>query len=42
MKSAPHVGISTVWWEGNPCKYVLSLRSTLYHKDDNEIADMVA
>ncbi|CAG8956195.1 hypothetical protein HYFRA_00012112 [Hymenoscyphus fraxineus] len=19
MKSAPHVGISTVWWEGNPC-----------------------
>jgi dihydroxy-acid dehydratase len=21
MKSSPHVGISTVWWEGNPCKY---------------------
>lgn len=20
MKNAPHVGISTVWWEGNPCK----------------------
>ncbi len=20
MKTAPHVGISTVWWEGNPCK----------------------
>lgn len=19
MKNAPHVGISTVWWEGNPC-----------------------
>ncbi|KAK4120273.1 dihydroxy-acid and 6-phosphogluconate dehydratase [Parathielavia appendiculata] len=19
MKSAPHVGIATVWWEGNPC-----------------------
>ncbi|TGO37228.1 hypothetical protein BHYA_0102g00130 [Botrytis hyacinthi] len=19
MKTAPHVGISTVWWEGNPC-----------------------
>jgi len=21
MKNAPHVGIATVWWEGNPCKY---------------------
>jgi dihydroxy-acid dehydratase len=20
MKNAPHVGIATVWWEGNPCK----------------------
>jgi dihydroxy-acid dehydratase len=20
MKNAPHVGISSVWWEGNPCK----------------------
>lgn len=20
MRNAPHVGISTVWWEGNPCK----------------------
>lgn len=20
MNHAPHVGISTVWWEGNPCK----------------------
>lgn len=20
MKNAPQVGISTVWWEGNPCK----------------------
>ncbi len=20
MKNAPHVGVSTVWWEGNPCK----------------------
>lgn len=20
MKASPHVGISTVWWEGNPCK----------------------
>jgi dihydroxy-acid dehydratase len=20
MKSSPHVGISSVWWEGNPCK----------------------
>lgn len=20
MESAPQVGISTVWWEGNPCK----------------------
>lgn len=20
MKKAPHVGIATVWWEGNPCK----------------------
>lgn len=24
MKKAPHVGIATVWWEGNPCKYVSS------------------
>ncbi len=23
MKNAPQVGISTVWWEGNPCKYVV-------------------
>lgn len=22
MDTAPHVGIATVWWEGNPCKYV--------------------
>ncbi|KAK4651008.1 hypothetical protein QC762_0115940 [Podospora pseudocomata] len=22
MKNAPHVGIATVWWEGNPCKAV--------------------
>jgi len=22
MKMAPQVGISTVWWEGNPCKWV--------------------
>lgn len=20
MKKAPHVGIASVWWEGNPCK----------------------
>lgn len=20
METAPQVGISTVWWEGNPCK----------------------
>jgi len=20
MKTAPQVGIATVWWEGNPCK----------------------
>jgi dihydroxy-acid dehydratase len=20
MKNAPHVGIASVWWEGNPCK----------------------
>jgi dihydroxy-acid dehydratase len=20
MKTAPHVGVATVWWEGNPCK----------------------
>lgn len=22
MQNAPQVGIATVWWEGNPCKYV--------------------
>ncbi|KAF2678851.1 hypothetical protein K458DRAFT_422744 [Lentithecium fluviatile CBS 122367] len=22
MKTQPHVGIASVWWEGNPCKYV--------------------
>ncbi|OBR13110.1 dihydroxy-acid dehydratase [Colletotrichum higginsianum IMI 349063] len=27
MKKAPHVGIATVWWEGNPCKYVNLLSS---------------
>ena len=21
MKNSPHVGIASVWWEGNPCKY---------------------
>lgn len=20
MKNDPHVGIASVWWEGNPCK----------------------
>jgi dihydroxy-acid dehydratase len=20
MKNAAHVGVATVWWEGNPCK----------------------
>jgi dihydroxy-acid dehydratase len=20
MKTAPQVGVATVWWEGNPCK----------------------
>lgn len=23
MKTQPHVGVASVWWEGNPCKYVL-------------------
>jgi hypothetical protein len=23
MKTAPQVGIASVWWEGNPCKYVI-------------------
>jgi dihydroxy-acid dehydratase len=22
MKKQPHVGIASVWWEGNPCKSV--------------------
>lgn len=22
LKTAPQVGIASVWWEGNPCKYV--------------------
>ena len=22
MRTYPHVGIASVWWEGNPCKYV--------------------
>jgi dihydroxy-acid dehydratase len=21
MQESPHVGIASVWWEGNPCKY---------------------
>jgi len=21
MRSSPHIGIGSVWWEGNPCKY---------------------
>ena len=25
MKNSPHVGVASVWWEGNPCKYELSL-----------------
>jgi hypothetical protein len=20
MKKSPHIGIASVWWEGNPCK----------------------
>lgn len=23
MKTAPHVGIASVWWEGNPCNMSL-------------------
>jgi dihydroxy-acid dehydratase len=22
MKNSPQVGVATMWWEGNPCKYV--------------------
>ena len=22
MKKKPQVGVASVWWEGNPCKYV--------------------
>ena len=22
MKNSPHVGVASVWWEGNPCKCV--------------------
>lgn len=22
MKTAAQVGVATVWWQGNPCKYV--------------------
>jgi dihydroxy-acid dehydratase len=28
MKNAPHVGIGSVWWEGNPCKYTFSCFQT--------------
>lgn len=24
MKNSPHVGVASVWWEGNPCKYVIT------------------
>lgn len=27
MKNAPQVGIATVWWEGNPCKYDVAITS---------------
>ena len=28
MKNAPHVGIATVWWEGNPVSPVLGSLSS--------------
>ena len=24
MKNRPQVGVASVWWEGNPCKYEAS------------------
>ena len=30
MKNSPHVGISSVWWEGNPCNmHLLDLGKTV-------------
>ncbi|KAL9065127.1 MAG: hypothetical protein Q9157_007584, partial [Trypethelium eluteriae] len=29
MKKAPHVGIASVWWEGNPCKRLLILTNVV-------------
>ena len=26
MKTQPHVGIASVWWEGNPCKSVYPIQ----------------
>lgn len=33
MKNSPHVGIASVWWEGNPCKYV-DIRSVFVHLEN--------
>lgn len=32
MANAPHVGIATVWWEGNPCKRVDSFFFNFFFK----------
>jgi hypothetical protein len=25
MKTSPQVGVASVWWEGNPCKFVQNI-----------------
>lgn len=25
MKSSPHIGVASVWWEGNPCKWEIHM-----------------
>ena len=36
MKSAPQVGIATVWWEGNP----LQVRVPLIYANQESVADL--
>lgn len=37
MKNAPQVGIATVWWQGNPCKYVYNHTNESRRKPNHRV-----
>ena len=38
MKNSPHVGVASVWWEGNPCKYARDDRRAEIIADGSQYA----